>query len=132
MVFDASAKSHPLANSINECMHTGPPLQPQSWDILIRARMSSNLLIADIRKAFHHIGLKEQDRDAFRFLFDINGQVENLQFTRISFGAEASPFILGATLNYHYDQQPSEFSDTVQISLVDYLQISSLRTYTIK
>ena len=28
MVFDASAKPHLLANSINECMYTGPPLQP--------------------------------------------------------------------------------------------------------
>ena len=28
MVFDASAKPHPLASSINECMYTGPALQP--------------------------------------------------------------------------------------------------------
>ena len=28
MVFDASAKPHPLSNSVNECMHAGPPLQP--------------------------------------------------------------------------------------------------------
>ena len=68
----------------------------------------------DIRKAFNQIGLKEQDRDAFRFFFAINGQVEHLRFTRIPFGAEASPFIHGATLNYHYDQQPPELSDTVQ------------------
>ena len=28
MVFGASAKPHPLANSVNECMYNGPPLQP--------------------------------------------------------------------------------------------------------
>ena len=28
MVFDASAKPHLLANSVNECMYKGPPLQP--------------------------------------------------------------------------------------------------------
>jgi len=28
MVYDASAKPQPLANSINDCMFTGPPLQP--------------------------------------------------------------------------------------------------------
>ena len=33
MVLDGSARPHPLANSINECMHTGPPLQPLLWDI---------------------------------------------------------------------------------------------------
>ncbi|XP_015758753.1 PREDICTED: uncharacterized protein LOC107338018 [Acropora digitifera] len=40
MVFDASAKPHHLTNSVNDCMHTGPPLQHLLWDILIRARMA--------------------------------------------------------------------------------------------
>lgn len=30
------------------------------------------------------------------------------------FGAEASPFILGATLQHHYNQQPEEVWETVQ------------------
>jgi len=37
MVFDAHARPHPLANSVNECMHTGPSLQPLLWNIMIRA-----------------------------------------------------------------------------------------------
>ena len=69
MVFDASAKPHPLAASINECMYTGPSLQPLLWDIMIRSRMSENLLLGDIKKAFLQIGIKEEDRDAFRFFF---------------------------------------------------------------
>ena len=48
MVFDASARPNPLANSVNECMHTGPSLHPLMWDILIRARMSPHLVLADI------------------------------------------------------------------------------------
>ena len=72
MVFDASAKPHPLANNVNECMNTGPSLQPLLWDILIRARMSSNLVLPDIQKAFLQIGVREEDRDAFWFLFNIN------------------------------------------------------------
>ena len=74
MLFDASAKPQPLASSINECMHTGPPLQPHLWDIMIRTRMAKSILLADIQKAFHQIGIKQEDRDAFRFLFNINGQ----------------------------------------------------------
>ena len=38
-------------NSINDCMHKGPSLQSLLWDILLRARMSPNLLIGDIEKA---------------------------------------------------------------------------------
>ena len=72
MVFDASAKPYPLAASINECMYTGPSLQPLLWDIMIRSRMSENLLLGDIKKAFLQIGIKEEDRDAFQFLFTLH------------------------------------------------------------
>ena len=114
MVFDASAKPSPSTNSVNECMHAGPPLQPLLWDILIRARMSTHVVLADIQKAFLQIGLKEEDRDAFRFLFNINNQEQHFRFTRVPFGAEASPFMLGATINYHLDQQPVALESTVQ------------------
>lgn len=40
-----------------------------------------------------------EDRGAFGFLFKVNGQEEHFRFTRVPFGAEASPFILGATVN---------------------------------
>ena len=113
MVFDASAKPQPTSRSINECMYPGPPLQPLLWDILVRARMSPYLLIGDIEKAFLQIGLSEEDRDAFRFLFNINGREEQFRFTRVPFGAEASPFMLGATLEHHFDQQPDDVKETV-------------------
>ena len=114
MVFDASAKPHPLANSVNECMYTGPPLQPLLWDIMIRARMSTHLLLADLKKAFLQIGIKEEYRDLFRFLFNINGREEHLQFARIPFGAEAIPFMLGATLQHHFNQQSLAYEKTIE------------------
>ena len=113
MVFDASSKPHPLASSIKYCIFTGPPLQPLLWDIMVRARMSSNLLLADIQKAFLQIAIKEEDRDAFRFLLERDEKEEHFRFARIPFGVEASPFLLGATLEYHYDQQSPELEETV-------------------
>ena len=83
MVFDASAKPHPLANSINDCMFTGPPLQPLLWDTMVRARMSTNLLLSDIEKVFLQISVKEEDRDSFRFLFNAKGEEKHLRFTRV-------------------------------------------------
>ena len=114
MVFDASAKLHPPAASMNECMYTGPSLQPLLWDTMIRSRMFENLLLGDIKKAFLQIGIKEEDGDAFQFLFTLHGKEEHLRFARMPFGAEASPFILGATLRYHIDQQPEDFAETVE------------------
>ena len=113
MVFDASSRPHPLSSSINDCMFTGPSLQPLLWDIMVRARMSSNLLLADIQKAFLQIAIKEEDRNAFRFLFERDKNKEHFRFARVPFGVEASPFLLGATLEYHYDQQSPELEKTV-------------------
>ena len=95
-------------------MFTGPPLQPFLWDIMVRVRMSTSLLLGDIEKAFLQIGVKEEDRDAFRFLFNIKGTEEHLRFSFVPFGVEASPFLLGATLQNHFEQQGSEFEDTLR------------------
>ena len=114
VVFDASAKPYPWANSINDCMFTGPPLQPLLWDIMVRALLSTNLLLGDIEKVFLQIGVKEQDRDAFRFLFNVKGEEWHLRFMQVPFGVEASPFVLGATLQNHLQQQGTEFEDTVR------------------
>lgn len=78
MVFDASAKPHLLANSKNECRYTGPPLPPLLWNILIRARKPTHLVQPDIQKAFLQTGVREEDRDAFRLLFNINGKEQHL------------------------------------------------------
>jgi len=76
--------------------------------------MSTNPLLGDTEKAFLQIGVKEEDRDAFRFLFNIKGTEKHLRFTRVPFKAEASPFQLGATLQHHFGQQGPEFEDTVR------------------
>ena len=73
--------------------------------------MSPCLLLADIQKAFLQISVNSQDRDAFRFMFNLPGNEEHLRFTRILFRAEASPVMLGATLQYHYDQQSEELHE---------------------
>ena len=127
MIFDASARPSPMGNSLNECMYTGPALQPQLWDILVRARMSAHLLIGDLQKAFLQIGIAKEDRDAFRFLFNINNKEEHLRFARIPFGAEASPFILGATLRYYIDQHRDIYEATVK-DLIENTYVDNLMT----
>ncbi len=113
MVFDASAKPSASTESINECMYNGPPLQPHQWDTLVRARSMQNLLLADIERAFLQIQVKVEDCDSFRFLCNMNGMENHLRFAPIPFGAEVSPFVLGATLQHHFENQLSECQDTV-------------------
>ena len=63
--------------------------------------MSPCILLGDVQKAFLQIGIKSEDRDAFRFLFTLGGKEEHLRFLRVPFGTEASAFMLGATLVTH-------------------------------
>ena len=37
IVYDASAKACQTSTNLNECLETGPPLQNQLWDILMRS-----------------------------------------------------------------------------------------------
>ncbi|GFX69604.1 uncharacterized protein TNCV_1769731 [Trichonephila clavipes] len=66
-VFDASAK---LANylSLNQCLACGSNLIEPLPDILLRLREREFGVIADIRKAFLQINIREEDRDFLRFL----------------------------------------------------------------
>lgn len=70
--------------------------------------------LGDIEKTFLQIGVKEEDRDAVRFLFNIKGIEKHLRFTRVPFGVEASAFLLGATLQHDFEQQGSEFEEAVR------------------
>ena len=114
MVFGASGNPHPLANSVNECMYTGPLLQPLLWDIMVRAWKSTHLLLVDLKKAFLQIEIKEEYRDAFPFLFNINGREEHLHFARVPFGAEARLFMLGATLQHHFNKQSQAYEEMIE------------------
>ena len=76
--------------------------------------MSPNVLLSDIEKAFLQVSVKEQDRDSFTFLFVINGEEKHLRFTLVPFGVEASPFLLGATLQHHFQIQGPEFGEIVR------------------
>ena len=97
--------------SMTACL-LGPHYSHSLWDNGLM-RMSTNLLLGDIEKAFLQISVEEEDRDSFRFLFNVKGEEKHLRFTRVPFRVEASPFLLGATLQHHFQQQGPEFSETV-------------------
>lgn len=65
-------------------------------------------------EAFRQIGVRAKDRGSFLLLFNTNGREKHLRFTGVPFGGNSSPFLFGATLNYHYDQQDEECQETIQ------------------
>ena len=67
VVYDASARVYDGVPSLNECLHTGPPLQNELWSIIVRNRFHPIAVAGDMRKAFLQIRVKEAERDALRF-----------------------------------------------------------------
>jgi len=107
IVYDCSAKADKQSPSLNDCLETGPPLQPHLFDILLRLRFRRYNISGDIAKAFHQINLTEKDQHLQRVLWYDNLVSRNIleyKFTRVIFGATSSPYILGATLEKHIQQ----------------------------
>ena len=99
-VFDASASG---ANglSLNDCMHKGPNLFPNLAEMLIRFRRWKVPFTADITKAFLPIGVRQEDQDVHRFLWNDHGDVKVMRFVRVPFGNKCSPFLLNATIQHY-------------------------------
>ena len=112
VVYDASIKAKKRDKSLNECLHRGPVLLPDLCGILLRFRIQSIAIFADIEKAFLQVGIQKADRDVTRFLWfkdltNLDVLDENLdtyRFCRVPFGIICSPFLLAGTIKYHLKQ----------------------------
>ena len=52
IVYDAFARAHEDAQSLNECLEIGPSLQTKLWKVLVRERMHPVTVTKDLQKAF--------------------------------------------------------------------------------
>ena len=91
-------------------------------------------LVADIEKAFHMISIKQEDRNALRFLWfkckeDGLSEIMVYRFCRLVFGLKPSPAILGATIKHHLLQQSISMPKITKI-LEDDLYVDDLATGT--
>ncbi|XP_068750875.1 uncharacterized protein [Montipora capricornis] len=67
VVFDASASDEHEV-SLNDCILSGPALQPNLVSVLLRFRARRIALMADVEKMFLQIKVDERDQDALRYL----------------------------------------------------------------
>ena len=105
VVFDAAA-GRPN-QSLNAHLLTGPNLITDLTGVILRFRMRSVGVTADIEKAFLQLSLHPEDRDVTRFLWREKATDQDptlYRMTRVVFGTKPSPVLLQATLRRHLQQ----------------------------
>ena len=119
MVYDCSLRANTQTFSLNDCLETGPPLQPLLFQILLRNRMRKHCVTGDIQKAFLQVRVHGQDRDAqlviwYDNLTDRNGGVSFYAIDIWSHVKTVHPW--GDSTEAHYDEA---FKATAQALLED-------------
>jgi hypothetical protein len=96
--------------SLNDALLTGPNMNPEIFDILMRFRSFPVALAADVEKAFLTVLIAEEDRKYLRFFWVENDDLEcgalcELQMRVLPFGLTSSPFVLSFVLDYHFKKE---------------------------
>ena len=128
VVYDASSKEQGV--SLNEALERGTTTFTDLFAVLVRFRSYKVGLLADIEKAFLSIGVKEEDRDALRFLWtedphDENANIRHMRFARVCFGIISSMALLDNTISHHLELHREESPDVVK-KIVDSLYVDDL------
>ncbi|GFW35054.1 integrase catalytic domain-containing protein [Trichonephila clavipes] len=115
IVFDASSHEDGQP-SLNDCIWSGGNLNPNIFHLIISFRLNTIAITADIERAFLQISLRDEDRDAVRFLFpDIRSnqtdpyKFQVYRFKRVMFGINVSPFLLSATIKHHIENYREQY-----------------------
>ena len=92
IVMDGSAKNND-GISLNDCLNTGPTVHSSLIGVLIRFRLNSIALIADIEKMFLNLKIRDEDQNFQKFFWreNSNSPMKILKFTSCLFGLSDSP-----------------------------------------
>ena len=109
VVFDAAAKTK--GKCLNDYISTGPKLQRDLTDVLLRFRRHPNALVADVAEMYLQIELEEDYRQFHRFLWreDTEDQPAVYQYNRVVFGINASQFLAQLVSQEHARRNQEEF-----------------------
>ena len=118
IVYDAAATFQ--GTSLNDRMYTGPNLQSDIVEILLRFRRSPICLIGDIKEMFNQVVLDPKDRKFHRLLwrnFDTSKPIETYEAVRLVFGDRASPFLAQFVMQHQAKLMETEHPEVAELIL---------------
>ncbi|XP_075990336.1 uncharacterized protein LOC142985987 [Anticarsia gemmatalis] len=125
LVHDAAARSH--GTSLNDMLLSGPDLLQHLPGVIMRFRQHAFAISADIKEMFMQIKIREEDRDALRFLWrgDNRGNKtpEEYRMTSVIFGATSSPctalYIKNKNAEEHRETYPQAAKEIIRNHYMD-------------
>ena len=112
IVFDAAAKDS--GKSLNDVIHSGPKLQNEVLNVLIRFRRAPVALSGDISGMFLQVGLLKDDRKYHRFLWrgmDSSREPDVYEFERLVLGNTASPYCAQFVVQKHAKDNEEKYPE---------------------
>lgn len=99
IVFDASCKSSD-GYSLNDKLQTGPRIQQDLMDILLRWRKHKIVLVSDVEKMYRQIIVTKAHRQFQRIVWqDEHANLQDFELSTVTYGTSCAPYLAVRTLN---------------------------------
>jgi len=121
VVFDGSAKSS-SGLSLNDILHTGPNLQRDIVEVLIRFRRHSIAIVADVEKMYRQINVHRDFTNLQRILwrFDPNDEIRPYTLNTVTYGTACAAYLAIKTFKQLAIDESSKFETAANVVLNDF------------
>jgi len=116
VVFDASAKTT-SGFSLNDVLLTGPVVQQNLFDIVLRFRSHTIAFTADIKKMYRQVFIHPEDRGWQKILWRDNSEeaVRVYNLNTVTYGMTTAPYLATRTLIQLSEDEKRNYSDVAEI-----------------
>lgn len=121
VVFDASCKTT-SGRSLNDFLKTGPNLQEDLFDVIVRLRQHKYALAADITKMYRQVKVAEEHRKLQRILWRWSKEepIRAFNLNTVTYGMSSSSFIAIRCLQETAHQFKTHYPRASQVILKDF------------
>ncbi|XP_062713533.1 uncharacterized protein LOC134290411 [Aedes albopictus] len=122
VVFDASAKSNPTKQSLNEVLQVGPVVQSDLYSIMLRFREYPYAFSADISKMYRQVLVAPEDQRFQRIFWREHPSqpLRVLELNTVTYGTASAPYLATRCLMQLADDEASDFPVAAKILKEDF------------
>jgi len=121
VVFDASSRTS-TGTSLNDSMLTGPRIQEDLFQILLRWRKHCVALTADIEKMYRQIKIisEHQQYQTILWRYSTEEPIKEYTLTTVTYGTSSAPFLAVRTLQQLATDEKKNFPRAADIATKDF------------